>query len=279
MKFLITGATGRVGRNLVEQLYAQGHEVRALTRGGKKAIFSPGVAIIVGDLTNPQSFAAALEGVDGLHLINFGSDDYAPLQTGQQIVDMAQAAGVKRVTMLRGGAETSVEEALKASSLAWTFLEPVEFMSGAEDYAESIRSSGEVRQPYPDRQTAAVHDADIASVAVSVLTRGGYARQSLVITGPEVLSPRKMVQTIGAQIGSDIRFVELTEDQARAEWAAAGMPQEFIEFAIWAYGSTPEVGQMVKPTVEQVTGRPGRTFAQWAAENADQFRTAEAISR
>src|SRR5690606_2531165 len=139
-----------------------GHHVRAITRNPAKANFPAGVEIIEGDLTRPETLEKAMEGVEGLHLINFGGDDYAPLQTGAEIVAMAEKAGVKRVTVLRGGEMTSVENAVQNSSLAWTFLNPVEFMSGAFDYAESIRAQGEVRQPFANRKTAIVHDADIA---------------------------------------------------------------------------------------------------------------------
>ena len=272
MKILVAGATGNVGRPLVEQLVQAGHQVRALTRNPGKANFPAGAEVVVGDLTKPETLASELEGVESLHLINFGGDDYAPLQTGPEIMAIAEKAGVQRVTVLRGGTQTTVEEAAKASSLAWTFIEPVEFMSGALDYAESIRSEGGVRQPFADRQTAAVHDADIAAVAAAALTSDGHGGKSYTITGPEVLSPRKMVRLVGDAIGREIPFVELTVEEANAEWEAAGMSQEFIDFMMWAYGNTPEVGYTVVPTIEQVTGRPARTFAQWAAENVDKFR-------
>lgn len=271
MKFLIAGATGRVGRPLVEQLQQAGHEVRALTRSAAKANFPNGVEVVVGDLTKPETLTSALEGVTGLHLINFGGDDGAPLQTGAEIVALAERAGVKRVTVLRGGEEGTVEQAVQSSSLEWTFISPVEFMSGAFDYAEAICTEGVVRQAFADRKTAIVHDADIASVAASVLVEGGYAGETLTITGPEVLSPRKMIRMIGAALECDIPFIELTEAEAVEEWRAAGMPQEVVDFMLWVYGNTPEIGYTVVPTVEQVTGRPARTFAQWAAENADEF--------
>ena len=123
MIILVTGATGTVGRYLVQQLAQRGHTVRALTRHPAKATFYSNVEVLEGDLTQPSTLKAALEGVEGLHLITFGGDDYAPLQTGAEIVAMAEKAGVKRVTVLRGGGEKgTVENALEASRLDWTFL-------------------------------------------------------------------------------------------------------------------------------------------------------------
>ena len=227
---------------------------------------------MVGDLTKPETLAPALEGVTGLHLTNFGGDDYAPLQTGQEIVAMAEKAGVKRVTVLLGGEFGELEHAVQSSSLAWTFLQPVEFMSGAFDWVESIRAEGVVRQGFGSRRTAIVHEADIAAVAAAALTEDGHAGKTYTITGPEVLTPPEMARILGEAIGRDIPFIELTEAEAREQWRAQGFPEEFIEFFVWAHGNTPEIGYTVVPTVEQVTGRPARTFAQWAAEHAAAFR-------
>lgn len=273
MKILVTGATGTVGRQVVNHLIQAGHEVRALTRNPAKANFPGDVEVVAGDLAAPETLAPALEGVTGLHLINFdsGSEGDPLLQTGEEIVALAKKAGVRRVTVLRGGQKGSIEEALEASDLAWTFLQPVEFMSNLLEWAESIRAEGVVREPFGSRLSAIVHEADIGAVAATVLTEDGHGSKSYNITGPEVLTPPQMVQIIGAAIGRNLRFIELTEAQARERWQMLGFPSEVIEFFVWALGSTPEVGYTVVPTVEQVTGRPARTFAQWAAEHAEAF--------
>ena len=271
MKILVTGATGTVGRNIVEQLAQVGHLVRALTRNPAKAKFPTSVEVVEGDLTNPATFASALEGVEGLHLINFGGDDYAMLQTGAEIVALAEKAGVKRVTVLRGGEESTVEQAVKQSSLAWTFLQPVEFMANMLEWSHSIRAERAVRVPFGSRKTAIVHEADIAAVAAAALTEEGHAGKMYDITGGEILTPRDLLRTISQAIGRDLQFIELTEAQARAEWQAAGLPAEIIEFMLWVYGNTPVHGYTVTPVVAQVTGRPPRTFAQWATEHANDF--------
>jgi len=80
------------------------------------------------------------------------------------------------------------------------------------------------------------------------------------------------VRIVGEAIGRQIRLVPLTEDEAREQWRKEGFPDEVVDFFVWAHGSTPEIGYTVTPTVEQVTGRPARTLAEWARENADRFR-------
>ncbi len=273
MKILVTGATGTVGRHLVEQLSQARHQVRALTRNPTKANFPEGVEVIAGDLTRPTTLGPALEGVTALHLINFSGDDYKLLDTGNEIVTMAEEAGVQRVTVLLGGEKGSLEHAIEASSLAWTFLQPVEFMSNALDFVASVRVDGVVRQAFGSRKSAMVHEADIAAVAAVALTEDGHAGKTYTITGPEVLTPPEMARIIGETIGRDIKFIELSERQAREQWQAEGYPQEVIEFFVWVYGNTPPEGYTVVPTVEQVTGCSARTFAQWVTESAHHFYT------
>jgi hypothetical protein len=81
-----------------------------------------------------------------------------------------------------------------------------------------------------------------------------------------------MARMIGEAVGRDVQFVELTPDQAREEWGAVGLPPDVIEFLLWVYANTPPHGYTVVPTVEQITGRPARSFAEWAAEHTTAFR-------
>lgn len=270
-KILVTGATGTVGRQLVHQLLQAGHHVRALTRNPAKANFPAGMEVVAGDLTQPATLAPALEGVTGLHLINFDAATGELLETGAEILALAQKAGVQRVTVLQGGYEGSVEEAIKASALSWTFIGPNEFMSNMLEWAESICSEGTVSAPFANRRSSIVHEADIAAVAAVALVEEGHAGKSYSITGPEVLTPPQMLGIIGKTIGRDLRFKELSQEEAVEQWKQAGFTDEVIQFFLWAHGNTPEIGYTVLPTVEQITGRPARTFAQWASEHAEDF--------
>jgi hypothetical protein len=110
------------------------------------------------------------------------------------------------------------------------------------------------------------------AVAAVALTQEGHGRQTYTITGGEVLTPRKMTGMTGAALGRTIVLKELDEAEAIAVWRAAGMAEEIIEFMRWAYGNTPPAGYTVVPTVQQVTGRPPRTFRQWVSEAIEQFR-------
>ncbi|GAA3689435.1 NAD(P)H-binding protein [Nonomuraea antimicrobica] len=271
MTILVTGATGTVGRQIVAQLVERGAHVRALTRNPSTASLPAGVEVACGDLAAPQTVAPALEGVTGLHLITFGGDDYAPLESGPELVELVAKAGVRRVSVLSSWDETSVEAALRAGELGWTQLRCVEFMANALDWVDSIRDEGVVRV-FGNHPGAVIHEADIAAVAVTALVADGHAGETYDLTGPETLIPEQRVRLIGAAAGREIRFEELTEDGYRASMLAAGVGEDMIEFGVQLGANPPEMGLTVLPTVERVTGRPGHTFAQWAAEHAAAFR-------
>ncbi|MCD7440017.1 NAD(P)H-binding protein [Streptomyces lincolnensis] len=273
-RVLVTGATGTVGRRVVAELLARGHAVRALTRDAAKAGLPAEVEVVQGDLTDPDTLIPALKDVTGLHLITFGGPYFAPLETGPRILDLAREAGVCRVTVLHGGGPTLLEDAVRATAdIDWTILMPVEFMANALEWAPGIVASDEVREPFVTRLSAMVHESDIGAVAAVALTEPGHAGQEYVITGPDLLTVQDKVRTIAQARGRRITLTELTEDQAVAQWRASGHPEEVVAFLLEAYGNTPEVGRTVVDTVEKVTGRPARTFTQWATEHAEAFTT------
>ncbi|MBG0827150.1 NmrA family NAD(P)-binding protein [Planomonospora sp. ID67723] len=272
MTILVTGATGTVGRHVVGELIRAGQRVRALTRNPAGANLPAGVEVVAGDLTLTDSLVPALDGVTAVHLITFGGDDYGVLRNGREIVELLTETGVRKVTVLGGWDEGTLEPAVRAGSLAWTFVYPTEFMSNAMGWAGSIRAEGVVREPFGDATTAMVHEADIGAVAATALMEDGHAGLTYALTGPERLSTRDKVRILGEAVGREIEFVELTVEQAREKMAAEGQPEEMIEFLLDVFGNVPEEANTVNSTIEKVTGRPARTFAQWAAEHADAFR-------
>ena len=104
MEILVCGATGHIGRHLVDQLLADGHRVRALTRTPHSADLPPAARRVQGDLTDVSTLHDAFIGVDAVHLITFGGDDGADLTTGPEIVDLARRSGIGRATVLGGWA-------------------------------------------------------------------------------------------------------------------------------------------------------------------------------
>lgn len=271
MTFLVTGATGSVGRHVVAELLKAGHPVRALTRDPARANLPESVEVVRGDLSRVETFAPALDGVAGVHLIDVGGENYAPLPNGKEIVDLVARAGVRRVTLLSSWAPGTLEPAVTGSDLEWTYVMPTEFMANALAWAEPVRTRGVVEEPFGATRTAMVHEADIGAVIATALTEDGHAGKSYGLTGPELLDVPAKTRIIGEAIGREIAFVELTVDQMRERERARGVPEEMIEFQVEVFGNMPEEAYQITSTVQEVTGRPPRTFRRWAAEHAAAF--------
>lgn len=273
MTILVTGATGTIGRHVVEQLAGAGHTTRALSRRPADADLPAGVDVRTGDLTRPHTLAPALDGVTALHLIAIGGDDFRPLTTAPEIVDLAVAAGVARITVLTGSDdELATVRAVEASGVACTHVRPLEFMANKLGWADSIRKEGVVRAGFADHLSALVHEADVAAVIAAALTGEGHAGRTYVPTGPEALRRTDAARIIGEVVGRPVRFEELSEAEVRAEMRAQGIQPEVIDFVVGYEASPPPEAAVPTSLVAAVTGRPPRTFAGWVAEHAAAFR-------
>src|SRR3954447_3349580 len=275
---LVTGATGNVGSELCRILAESGEPVRGLIRDdSRRARLAAGVEGVVGDLNDPDSLAPALDGVRGVHLLA----GYAGLPAA---LERMKAAGVERVTLQSSSAvpdgdttnavaryHIESEAAIRASRLAWTFLQPNGFMSNALEWAEPLRRGDVVRAPFANVRTAAIDPRDIAAVAATALTTGAHDGRSYRLSGPESLLAADRLAILARVLGRDLRLEAQPDDEARAEMSAT-MPPEDVDpfFSFFVDGTLDE--SEVLPTVEEVTGRPPRSFAAWAADHADAFR-------
>jgi uncharacterized protein YbjT (DUF2867 family) len=274
---LVTGATGNVGRLVAGRLVRAGETVRALVPewDTESPVLPGGVEVFRGDLAEPRTLVDALEGVERLYLFPIAS-------TAPDVVELAAKAGVQRIVVLSAamvtdGVDTTyhwaVERAVEDSGLAWTHVRPAEFALNSVDlWAESIRSEGVVRMAYPDVPGVPIHEADIAAVAVAALLEDGHAGAAYTLTGPEAITQREQVRAIGAAIGRDIRVEELTPEQAREDMIRQYIPAENADHILRYLARWAVEPPTALPTVRQVTGQAGRTFAQWATDHAGDFR-------
>jgi uncharacterized protein YbjT (DUF2867 family) len=283
MTILVTGATGNIGRRLVNNLLAAGNQVRALTRNPRDAALPAQVGVIHGDMNEPRTVAPALQGAESIYL--------SPASERlHEFLDLARRAGVRRVVLLSGASAAgdierdreswthpryrAVEAAVEDSGLAeWTFLRPGPFATNLLWWAPSIRAEGVVRAPHGAAVYPLIHEADIADVAALALTQDGHVGEKYTLTGPESTSQVEQVAAIGEAIGRHIRFEELTEEQWRAtvgKFLPPGIVTDLLRY--WSEtAEDPSTALPVLPTVEHLTGRPARTLAQWAADHAHAF--------
>ncbi|MFE6281929.1 NAD(P)H-binding protein [Streptomyces sp. NPDC057877] len=274
--FLVTGATGNVGAELVRGLAEAGEPVRAMSRAGRTDGLPPGVQAVAGDLNRAETVRDALDGVRAMFLMpGYGAQ--------REILADARDAGVERVVMLSGrsagtgdtgnavaGYMIEAETSVRESGLAWTFVRPTSFMSNALQLADQIRAGDTVRVPFPDAPTADIDPHDIARTALHALRSAEFAGRVLEVSGPEALLPADRVRILGKVLGRELRTVGLTNEEARAELEAR-MPVPYVDafFSFFVDGTLDE--SEVLPTVEEVTGRAPRTFEEWARAHAAEF--------
>lgn len=273
--YLVTGATGNVGAEVVKALAEAGAQVRALVRKAE-AVSAHGVEFVSGDLNKPETLGDAFQGVRGLFLL----PGYADMPG---LLAEARRAGVTRVVLLSGGSagkpdmDNAVsrymslsEQAVRESGLEWTFLRPRAFMSNALRWLPQLREGDEVRVPFGTVRTASIDPADIAAVATEALLGDGHAGKIYELTGSEPLLPSEQIAILARALGRDLQCVNLTNEEARADMEA-NMPKEYVDafFSFYVDGTLDEA--TVHPTVQEVTGRAPRTFEQWAREHTAAF--------
>lgn len=271
MTFLVTGASGHVGRNVVAGLLAAGAPVRAMSREPGRVSLPDGVEVVRGDLTEPAGLDAALCGVERMYL-------FPEPTTAQEVAERAVRAGMRRIVVLSSSSVTeegnhsgvhhrTVELAVEHSGAEWTFVRPDEFATNILwKWGESIRTEGVVRAPYARARRALLHEADVAAVATAALLEDGHDGQCYTLTGPEALDQAEQVAAVARGIGRDIEFHEVEPAQARAELVRA-MPEPVVDMVLAYLAASVDEPPLVLPTVEKVAGRPGFTLEQWARDH------------
>ncbi len=267
MTILVTGATGNVGRLVVDELINRNASaVRALTVDPERAKLPEGVEVATGTIHKPDTVPAALQGVTTLYLA-----PHPP--TAQAIVDHAVAAGVQRIVDLTGPAGSwwdEIEPIVEASGLAWTHLKPGEFMHNATVWAEQIKTKREVRDAFPKAANAMIDLGDIAAAAAITLLDDAPTNRPYPLTGPDTLNRVEKITIMGRAIGVDVPFIEISRDEAIKQ-----LEPSMGDYAEWYVDGAKELldhPQQVEPHLAELLDRPVTTFTQWAEANADQWR-------
>lgn len=278
---LVTGATGRVGRLVVDELLAAGAPVRALTRQPDRAQLPEAVDVVRGDLTVPESLDAALTGISAVFLVWT-----AGAATAAAVIQRL-AARARTIVLLSSPHQTphpffqqpnplavlhaTLDRLVVWSGARWTILRPGMFASNVIPWwGDAIRRGQAVRWPYGSAETAPIDERDIAAVAARALITAGHAGRDYVLTGPESLSQAEQVGRIAAAIGRPIAFEEVSPEQFRRD-TAARWPPAAVDMLLAAWKATLGQRAYVTSTAADVLGSPPRTFGRWAADHAAAF--------
>lgn len=267
MTVLVTGATGNIGRRVVDELIRLGGsdigDIRALTANPAKAALPESVTAITGYLGKPETLPAALEGVERVYLAPF------PATVGPTL-DMLVQAGVQYVVALSGGAHWAEHaEAITGSGLAHTQLGPGEFCENFAMWAPQIKT-GTVRDVAPDHVESPVSMDDIARVAAHLLAGPQDAHLSAMyeLTGPVALSRADIARQIGAGIGLPVEAQQC--NRAEAEALLRPVMGDGARWYLDLFDGELEP-QAANDNVELLTGTPAESIAQWAARNRSLF--------
>ncbi|UYY57891.1 SDR family oxidoreductase [Sphingomonas sp. S2-65] len=286
MTILVTGATGNVGRNVVEQLVNRGADVRALVRSPEKASFPAGVEIVQGDLLDVDSLRSAFSGVSTLFLLNgVVAEEYT-----QALVTLAVAreAGIERIVYLsvihsdvyvnvpHFAGKFGVERMIEQMGLNATILRPAYFMDNDVTIKEMIKSYGIYPMPIGSKGIAMIDPRDLGEIAAIELIRREQSATPLPlerinVVGPDTLTGADAAaiwsDTLGRQItypGDDTAGFEQNLRQFMPSWMALDMRLMAERFL--SDGMVPDSGDIDRLT--SLLGRPLRSYRDYAAQIA-----------
>lgn len=282
MTYLITGATGNVGSELVSQLISAGHQVRAYVRNAEKARrqLPEATELAIGDLDDTAALNQATEGVEAIFFMQA-----APIPAqAQNVVDAAKSAGVRRIVVLSsigtvifprpiiGAAINDRDDVLRRSGLDITYLKANTLSSNALWWKNSITSEGKVYDPTEPGLTPPIDTYDIASVAATALTEPGHEGHSYILNGPEALSAREQVEILADVLGREIEFVPVTPEQFAEVNISRGTPEPQAR-GLQNLQELFRAGRsgIVTDDVQNLTGVAPRTFRQWAEQHRADF--------
>jgi uncharacterized protein YbjT (DUF2867 family) len=291
-RVLVVGATGNVGREVVEALRARGVLVRAADRrgDGERPPSSGDLERVRRDLQDPSTFAPAAAGCAAVFLMR--PPAIADVKTTlNRFVDEARRVGVGHVVFLSvAGAGTNkiiphhrVEAHLAARGGAWTVLRPGFFAQNLGDaYRRDIVEDARLYVPAGSGSVAFVDVRDVAEVAaLALLEPARHAARAYTLTGPEAVTFAEVAGFLGEALGRSIRHVPASIPGYVRHLHRRGLPLGQIAVqTILHVGLRLGQAEAVDPTLATLLGRPGKTLrdyvrdhlALWDAPGGDRAR-------
>ena len=284
MTILVTGATGRVGRQVVDQLASRGADVRALVRDPAKANLPEGVDVTQGDLFDIDATRAAMSGASTLFLLNaVAADEFTQALIA---LNLAREAGIERIVYLsvihadvyvnvpHFAVKFAVERMIEQMGMSATILRPTYFIQNDLSVTDVITGHGVYPMPVGEKGLAMVDTRDIAEVAAIELIRREQSAtplplERIALVGPDTLTGADIggiwSEALGRAIpyaGGDTAAFEQNMRGAMPNWMAFDMRLMAERFA--SDGMVPDAGDVERLTA--LLGRPLRSYRDFVAE-------------
>lgn len=285
---LVTTGNGMFGGTPVRELAGDPEiSVRAMVRREPDhPVPGPNISYVIGDLDDPASLSAAVDGVTHVFLISPMDEHVATREIN--VIDAVVASGAKpHVLKLHGAVKhrgdhlVSLHEQsitrLKESGLPWTLVSPNSVMETSFNWlAETIQfdtifgTSGRGRVGF----VAAV---DVGRVTAEVIRQGRFVNDDLLVTGPEVLDMYQVADLFSRALGREIHYRNLSEDDfatVMLNWGAFP-DRDALEVGILchfrAWGRSD--ADLVTDTCQQITGRDPMGVSEWIQIHLSRFNT------
>ena len=252
-----------------------------------------GVELAVGDLADPWSVRAALDGAGTLFLSC--ADDPRRVGWETSAIDAAAAAGVRRIVKLSAvGAEPGspvafrdwhgqVERHLRASGTGWVILRSSWYMSNLLAAAAQVAAEGRLYAPAGQARVAMIDPRDVGAAAAALLTSPGLAGpghegRTYLVTGPEAITFTEAAAGLSAATGRGIEFTDIPGEAAEQAMIADGVPAFAAGQIVRIFAQLRQgADRRVTATVQALTGSAPRDFAAFARDHARLFVPAAAI--
>lgn len=286
MKTLVIGGTGTVGSQVVQELQRKQQQVRVLTTSASKAASLPQeVEGVVGDLNQPESLAAALDGIDRVFMVN--QHTLSEVEQAQNAIAAIQWAGISKIVyqsihsarhyqqVPHIESKVIIENAIRESGLSYVFVCPNNFYQNDLWFKEAIVQYGIYPQPLGDIGLSRNDVRDIAEVAVKALLTSELDGLSIPVVGPEVLNGQETARQLTTQLGFPVRYAgndliswaEQTK-QFVPEWMVEDWTIMYRQFQARGLSATAEELALLR----KVLGREPRSYASFLEEHKAYFQ-------
>ncbi|SFL30737.1 SDR family oxidoreductase [Geodermatophilus ruber] len=288
-RILVIGGTGATGAEAVRHLLARGAQVRVVTRDPSAAADNPalqGAELVAGDSSQPETLKEAFEDVEKVYLVPPTHPGWDETQSA--IIDMAAAAGVRHLVKLSvfeaDPDEPSLilrfhhrgEQEIERHGMAFTHIRANSFFQNVLLLdAPAVQAQSCFYSCVGDAKFAKIDARDIGEVVAKVLTEPGHENRTYELTGPAALSYDDIAAELSRACGREIRYVDMPPEDYAALLTSVGVPQWLAEEFATLYGRGKQragASARTTSTVEDLLGRPPRSFADWAREHADLLR-------
>lgn len=285
MLVLVTGATGKIGSELVKQLASVGTQVRALVHDPEKAVALKGsnVDIVIGDLAKPETLDAALEGVERVFSLVPSTPNSLELETNllkaikptnvQQIVKLSsmEASENSPASLFRD--HWLGEQGFQESGIPFTVIRPNAFYQNLPLFAQSIKSENTFSVPLKNAKAGFIDTRDIALVAAKVLTENGHEGKVYTISGPELLSYHDVAEKLSVYLDRRITYVDVTLEDFKNTLLTWGIPDLFAQRLVAAWGVIGD-GKfgLLTNTFNEITKSQPRSFDEFLNDYAHVFK-------